>query len=69
MDFLNSIADKAQSAVNSSPLAGYIPGYQPDPTKHSAQNAAASKSHALESIQHQFRSLQQQYSYGLAQLM
>ena len=69
MDLFSSITDKAQSAVNSSPLAGYIPGYQPDPTKRSSQNAAASKSHALESIQHQFRSLQQQYSYGLAQLM
>jgi hypothetical protein len=72
-DFLSSIADKAQSAINSSPLAGHIPGVQransPDPaTQPSANNAAAqgvSKSHALESIQHQFRSLQQQYTYGL----
>ena len=71
-EFLSSIADKAQSAINSSPLAGHIPGVQrsssPDPaTQPSANDAAAqgaSKSHTFESIQHQFRSLQQQYTYG-----
>jgi len=68
--FLSSIADKAQSAINASPLAGHIPGYQrpnsPDPaTQPSANEAVGSKSHTLESLQHQFRFLQQQYSYGL----
>lgn len=69
-DFLSSIADKAQSAINSSPLAGHIPGYQrsgsPDPaTQPSANDAAAQsaqKSHTFESIQHQLRSIQQQYT-------
>lgn len=67
--FLSSIADKAQSAINSSPLAGHIPGYQhsgsPDNTQPSVNDGAAQKSHALESIQHQLRSIQQQYTYGL----
>ena len=71
--FLSSFADKAQSAINSSPLAGHIPGYQqsasPDPATHPSaiqKDAAApsQKSHAFESIQHQFRSIQQQYTYG-----
>ncbi|KAF8807464.1 hypothetical protein BYT27DRAFT_7100068 [Phlegmacium glaucopus] len=67
--FLSSIADKAHSAINASPLAGHIPGYQrpnsPDPAPQPSANEAAqgaSKSHTLESLQHQFRSLQQQYS-------
>ena len=67
--FLSSIADKAQSAINSSPLAGHIPGYQPSAgTDSAAQPSAndAQKSHAFESIQHQFRSIQQQYTYGLS---
>ena len=69
--FLSSIADKAQSAMNSSPLAGHIPGYQQssntDPASQpSANDAAGQKSFAFESIQHQFRSIQQQYTYGLS---
>lgn len=69
--FLSSIADKAQSAINSSPLAGHIPGIQPSgatesATQPSANDAAGQKSHAFESIQHQFRSIQQQYTYGLS---
>jgi hypothetical protein len=68
--FLSSIADKAQSAINSSPLAGHIPGYQQSGTTStdSATQPSANdgqKSHAFESIQHQFRSIQQQYTYGL----
>ena len=68
--FLSSFADKAQSAINSSPLAGHIPGYQhsasPDPaTQSSGNDAAAQKSRTFESIQHQLRSIQQQYTYGL----
>jgi len=50
-DFLSSISDKAQSAI--SPLAGHIPGYN---------NSSGEKSLAFESIQHQFRSIQQQYT-------
>jgi hypothetical protein len=78
-DFLSSIADKAQSAINSSPLAGHIPGYQhsansPDPATHDVTHpsapgndaAASQKSHAFGSIQHQLRSIQQQYTYGLS---
>jgi len=69
-DFLSSIADKAQSAINSSPLSAHIPGAQrsnsPDPATQPPANTAAaqgaSKSHTFESIQHQFRSLQQQYT-------
>ena len=70
--FLSSFADKAQNALNASPLAQHIPASlqphrasSPDAaTQPSANEAAAqgSKSHALESIQYQFRSLQQQYS-------
>lgn len=69
--FLSSIADKAQSAINNSPLAGHIPGYQQSggtdsATQPSPNDAAGQKSHAFESIQHQFRSIQQQYTYGLS---
>ena len=69
--FLSSIADKAQSAINNSPLAGHIPGHQvsgsSDPaTQPSANDAAGQKSHAFESIQHQLRSIQQQYTYELS---
>jgi hypothetical protein len=71
-DFLSSIADKAQSAINSSSLAGHIqvPGHQssgtsPGPTQPSGNDAAAQKSHTFESIQHQLRSIQQQYTYEL----
>jgi hypothetical protein len=70
-NFLSSIADKAQSAISSSPLAGHIPGYQQsgstDPaTQPPANDAAGQKSRTFESIQHQFRSIQQQYTYGLS---
>ena len=58
--FLSSIADKAQSAINSSPLAGHL-GTAPS---NDTGAQGTSKSHTLESIQHQFRSIQQQYTYG-----
>ena len=69
--FLSSIADKAQSAINSSPLAGHLPGYQHSSSPDSAaaqpsgNDAVAQKSHTFESIQHQLRSIQQQYTYAL----
>ncbi|KAH9486874.1 Sphingolipid long chain base-responsive protein LSP1 [Psilocybe cubensis] len=70
--FLASFADKAQNAINATPLAAHIPASlqhrasSPDPaTQPSANDAAAqggAKSHTLESLQYQLRSFQQQYS-------
>ncbi|KAF8168039.1 Eisosome component PIL1-domain-containing protein [Crassisporium funariophilum] len=69
--FLASFADKAQNAIHASPLAAHLPAaYQrpgsPDastqPTANEAAGQGASKSHTLEALQYQFRSLQQQYS-------
>ncbi|KAF8912723.1 Eisosome component PIL1-domain-containing protein [Gymnopilus junonius] len=71
-NFLASFADKAQSAINASPLAGHIPASlqqnrptSPDAANQPSANQAAAhggaKSHTLETLQHQFRSLQQQY--------
>lgn len=67
--FFSSFADKAQSAINASPLAGHLPNVGqagPDATQGAATQGAAqgsSKSHALETLTYQFRNLQQQYSY------
>jgi hypothetical protein len=70
--FLTSFADKAQSALNASPLAAHLPSAvarpsSPDPSPQPTANQAAAqggaKSHTLESLQYQFRTLQQQYSY------
>src|SRR6266545_4933676 len=70
--FLSSFADKAQSAINATPLAGHLPNVgqgrpsSPDPAQNPANPGAAqgsSKSHALETLTYQFRNLQQQYSY------
>ncbi|KAF9453756.1 hypothetical protein P691DRAFT_657438 [Macrolepiota fuliginosa MF-IS2] len=68
--FLASFADKAQSAINASPLAAHLPSHNrpnsPDtPSQPSANQAAGQgghRSHALESLSHQIRSLGQQYS-------
>ncbi|KDR85055.1 hypothetical protein GALMADRAFT_131806 [Galerina marginata CBS 339.88] len=71
--FLASFADKAQSAINASPLGAHMPASMqhqrpasPDaaaqPTANEAAAQGGAKSHALENIQYQFRSLQQQYS-------
>ncbi|KAK0233183.1 Eisosome component PIL1-domain-containing protein [Armillaria fumosa] len=66
--FLQSFADKAQSAIKDSSLAQHLPSqYRPGSPDTSAQpsanEAAASghKSHTLEAIQYQLRSLGQQY--------
>lgn len=68
--FLSSIADKAQSALNASPLASHIPGNRassPDGAAQPSANEAAGggglsgKSHAFEAIQHQLRAFGQQY--------
>ena len=64
--FLSSFADKAQSAINATPLAGHLPNVgQATPDATASQGAAqgSSKSHTLESLTYQFRNLQQQYSY------
>jgi hypothetical protein len=70
--FLSTFADKAQSAINSTPLAGHLPnvghaGRPPsaDPAAQPSTTEAtsSSKSHALGHLSHQFRSMQQQFSY------
>lgn len=61
--FLSSFADKAQSAINQTPLAGRIPGTTAD--QPSANQSAAQGGHrsvALEALQHQFRTIGQQYT-------
>ncbi|EPQ60760.1 hypothetical protein GLOTRDRAFT_113303 [Gloeophyllum trabeum ATCC 11539] len=65
--FLSSIADRAQSAIQSSSLAQHIPGSYGRPTSpgaadHSAEGKTPRRSHALEAIQHQIRAFGQQYS-------
>ncbi|OBZ79935.1 Sphingolipid long chain base-responsive protein LSP1 [Grifola frondosa] len=65
--FFSSMADKAQSALNSTPLAGqHIPGARPTSAQASEGDQSGSggllKSHAFESLHHQLRTLQQQYS-------
>ena len=69
-----SLKDKAQSAINSSGLSEHIPGAAARPgdgkTSPGAQGGQSSgglsgitKSYAFESLHHQFRTFQQQYSY------
>ncbi|KAJ2913389.1 hypothetical protein MD484_g7027, partial [Candolleomyces efflorescens] len=78
--FFSSLADKAQSAINASPLAGKIPvphgssaprPPSPDPSSQPPANQAAAqgggRSHALDSLSYQFRAFQQQYSTSPAQ--
>ncbi|KAF9531987.1 Eisosome component PIL1-domain-containing protein [Crepidotus variabilis] len=74
--FLASFADKAQSAINASPLAGHIPtgshgnrpsrpsspDAAPQPSANEAAGQGGAKSHTLEALSYQFRALQQQYS-------
>ncbi|KAG2154910.1 Eisosome component PIL1-domain-containing protein [Suillus clintonianus] len=62
--FLSSFADKAQSAINQSPLAGHIPGTSAtgQPTANQAAAQGGNRSVALEAFQHQIRSLGQQYT-------
>ncbi|KAJ2931148.1 hypothetical protein H1R20_g5949, partial [Candolleomyces eurysporus] len=75
--FFHNLADKAQSALNASPLAGKIPvpgsasagaprPPSPDPAPQPAANQAAAqgggRSHALDALSYQFRAFQQQYS-------
>ncbi|KAF9229348.1 hypothetical protein BS17DRAFT_17896 [Gyrodon lividus] len=63
--FLSSFADKAQSAINQSPLAGHLPGTSSANDQPSANQAAAQGGHrslALESLQYQIRNIGQQYT-------
>ena len=63
--FFSQIADKAQSAINQTPLAAHIPGASPPPDQPSANQAAAQggpRSHTFESLQHQLRNIGQQYT-------
>ena len=72
--FFSKLTDKAQHAINASPLAGKIPHTgpgqprpdSPDAANQPAANQAAAqggqKSHALEALSYQFRAFQQQYS-------
>ncbi|KAI1793904.1 Eisosome component PIL1-domain-containing protein [Ganoderma leucocontextum] len=57
----SSLADKAQSALNQTPL-GRTNNPQGSQGGQSSAAGGILKSHAFESIHHQFRSLQQQYS-------
>jgi len=63
--FLSSFADKAQCAINQTPLAGHIPGTTSPTNQPSANQAAAqggNRSVTLEALQHQIRSIGQQYT-------
>ncbi|KAF9044777.1 hypothetical protein BDZ89DRAFT_979852 [Hymenopellis radicata] len=67
--FITSFTDKAQNAINASPLASHLPGGKrpnsPDAASQPSANEAAGggyKSHTFESIQHQLRAFGQQYS-------
>lgn len=64
MSFFSSIAGKAQSAINQTPLAGHIPGIAPsgDPAPAHPGSQATRRSLALESLQHHIRNLGQQYT-------
>jgi hypothetical protein len=70
--FLSSFADKAQSAINATPLAGHLPNVghagrpssaDPAAQPSTTETTSSSKSHALGNLSYQFRSMQQQFSY------
>lgn len=64
--FLSSFADKAQSAINQTPLAGHVPGIGTSATEQPSANQSAAqgghRSVTLEALQHQIRSIGQQYT-------
>jgi hypothetical protein len=74
-NFLSSFADKAQSALNASPLAAHLPGRSnsPDIAGQPSANTAATvsdggggyRSYALDALQYQIRAFGQQYTYVL----
>lgn len=63
-----NLQEKAQQAINASPLAGHIPGTarpsSPDgqPSANQAAATGGTRSHALEALQYQIRAFGQQYS-------
>jgi len=66
--FFNSLADKAQAAINQTPLAGRIPPLNSSQAHGQQSSSTADSTHLggrLGGLQHQLRSLQQQYSYVL----
>ncbi|KAI6047584.1 Eisosome component PIL1-domain-containing protein [Pisolithus marmoratus] len=65
--FFSQIADKAQSAINQTQLAGHhIPGSPSggagQPSANQAAGQGGARSHTLETLQHQLRNIGQQYT-------
>jgi hypothetical protein len=67
--FLSGLADKAQSAINATPLAGHLPSAHrpasPDSAAQPSANEAAGlggHKYALGAISHQLRTFGQQHS-------
>ncbi len=67
--FLASFADKAQSAINATPLAAHLPHNRPSspdtapqPSANQAAGQGGQRSYAFENITHQIRTFGQQYS-------
>ncbi|KAI0936583.1 hypothetical protein AcW1_000782 [Taiwanofungus camphoratus] len=68
-NFFSSITEKAQSALNSSPIAQHLPaGMKGQTANNSAEGEQGGilKSHAFESIHQQLRTFQQQYSSSVS---
>ncbi|KAF8585541.1 hypothetical protein K439DRAFT_1343054 [Ramaria rubella] len=61
--FLDDLKDKAQSAINATPLAAYVPSAVSG-SGSGSQSPGSARSHALDTLQHQIRSLQVQYGSG-----
>ncbi|KAI6162242.1 Eisosome component PIL1-domain-containing protein [Pisolithus thermaeus] len=65
-NFLSQFADKAQNAINQSPLAGHIPGTSPggagQPSANQAAAQGGTRSHTIETLQYQLRNIGQQYT-------
>lgn len=74
-NFLSSVADKAQSAINASPLAGHLPTGHGRPTspdtagsqgattnQSTAVQGSSGRSHAFGALSNQIRAFGQQYT-------
>lgn len=64
--FLSSMADKAQNALKDTPIAHHIPGTtrpSSEPSSAPTDSAPTQRGHTFGQIQHQFRQLQQNYSW------
>ncbi|KAF8523061.1 Eisosome component PIL1-domain-containing protein [Hysterangium stoloniferum] len=63
--FLDELKDKAQSALNATPLGAYVPqGSQ----SSNPNSGSGGRSHAFDALQHQIRTLQVQYGCDVRQL-